>query len=252
MEHEYRRWGAWHAATAMIMLTAIGMAGCSSFAPKPVTPISNITSAASRGMSADAILARVRNAKTTYALRGSDFAKLAAYEVPGPVLDELQQGFFATVEKLTRRWYMRSYAGGPASIYPQPVNLDSLDTGGDGMAPFTDDDRIAHGMRPPGVPEWVPANPPLTGGVISTDAVLQMTQSGQPTEEIVETVAKARIWPMYIDTLNAFSLTRIAALTGSTYASLARQGVAPEVLDVLQANYIASHVELTRRSTPSP
>lgn len=241
------------AAAAAVALTAIGTAGCSSFAQKPVTPISSITSAASRGVSADWIVYTIRKSKTTYALRGSDFAKLAARNVPGLVLDELQQGFFAQVEKLTRRWYMRSdFGGGPATIYPQPVDLDSLDTGGDGMAPFSDAERIARGTRPPGVPEWVLPYPSLTGGVISTEDVLQLAKSGQPTQEVVQTVANSRVWPIYIDTLNAFSLTRTAALTGSTFADLARQGVAPEILDALQATYIASHVELTRRSTPVP
>jgi hypothetical protein len=252
MEHKHERLRKWVNAAAVAAVTMIAMAGCKSFGPKPVTPISNITSAASGGMNADSIVARIRNAKTTYALRGSDFAKLAAHDVPGPVLDELQQGFFARVETLTRRWYMRSDFGGRASIYPQPVDLDSLDNGGNGMAPFTADDRIAHGSRPPGVPDWVPAYPSLTGGVVSPDAVLQMTQSGQPAEEIVETVANARVWPMYIDTVSAFKLARFAAITGSVYADLARQGVAPEVLDALQATYLASHIELTRRSTPAP
>jgi len=237
---------------ATVTLALIATTGCSSLAPKPVTPISSVTSAAARGMSADSIVSRIRDARTTYALRGSDFARLAARNVPDPALDELQQGFFAAVEKLTRRWYMRSYSGGPDSIYPQPVDLDNLDDGGDGMAPFSDEDRIAHGRRPPGIPGWVPANPSLTGGVISTDAVVQMTQSGRSTDEIVEMVSNARVWPMYVDNLNPFSLTQTAALTGSLYADLARRGVALEVLDALQATYIASHIELTRRSTPAP
>ncbi len=250
MEHRQQTPFAWLVAT--VALTVAGMAGCSSLTSKPVTPISNITGAASRGMSADSMVSRIRSSKTTYALRGSDFAKLAAHEVPEPVLDELQQGFFSAVEKLTRRWYMGSDFGGPASMYPQPLDLDSLDFGGNGMAPFTDADRVARGRRPPGVPEWVPAYPSLSGGVISADAVLEMVRSGLTTEEMVEMVASARVWPMYIDSLDPFSLTRTAALTGSTYANLARQGVAPEVLDALQATYIASHIELTRRSTPVP
>lgn len=250
MEYKHKR--LYERVAAAVALITIGVAGCSSFALKPVTPISTITSAASHGMSTDSIVSRMRAAKTTYALRGSDFAKLAARGVPEPVLDELQQGFFAKVEKLTRRWYMGSDFGGPASIYPQPLDLDSLDTGGNGMAPFTDANRIARGTRPPGVPEWVPAYPSLTGGVISPDDVLQMAKIGQATQEMVQTVANSRVWPMYIDTLSAFSLTRTAALKGSTYASLASQGVAPEVLDALQATYIASHIELTRRSTPVP
>jgi len=249
MEHRRKAPYAWLAAAT---LTLIAAAGCSNLTAKPVSPISNITSAASGGMSADSIIARMRNAKTSYALRGSDFAKLAARDVPEPVLDELQQGFFDAVEKLTRRWYMGSDFGGPAVLYPQPLDLDSLDTGGDGMVPFADADRVARGTRPPGIPEWVPASPSLTGGVISPDVVLEMARSGLTTEEMVAMVANGRVWPIYTDNTNPFSLTRTAALTGSMYADLSRQGVAPEVLDALQATYIASHIELTRRSTPVP
>lgn len=250
MAHKHNSPYAW--LTAAVTLTMIATAGCSSLAPKPVTPVSSITSAVSRGMSAESLVSRIRADKTTYALRGSDFAKLAARNVPDPALDELQQGFFSAVEKLTRRWYMRSDFGGPASLYPQPLDLDSLDTGGDGMVPFADADRTAHGTRPPGIPEWVPAYPTPAGGVVSPDAVLQMAESGLTTREMVEIVSKSRVWPVYTDNLNPFSLTRSAALTGSTHANLARQGVAPEVLDALQATYIASHIELTRRSTPVP
>ncbi len=250
MAHRRRMPNAWLAAA--VTLTTIATVGCTSLGPKPVTPISTITSAASHGMSGESLVSKIRSAKTTYALRGSDFAKLAAHNVPDPALDELQQGFFAAVEKLTMRWYMRTDFGGPPSIYPQPLDLDSLDTGGDGMAPFADADRVARGTRPPGVPEWVPAYPSLTGSVISADAVLDMTKSGVSTQEMVEIVTRSRVWPIYTDNPNPFSLTRTAALTGSVYADLARQGVAPEVLDALQANYIASHIELTRRSTPAP
>lgn len=250
MAHRRRMPSAWLAAA--VTLATIVTPGCSSLAPKPVTPISTITSAASRGMSGESLVSRIRSAKTTYALRGSDFAKLAAHNVPDPALDELQQGFFAAVEKLTMRWYMRTDFGGPASLYPQPLDLDNLDTGGNGMAPFADADRVARGTRPPGIPEWVPAYPSLTGRVISAEDVLEMTKSGVSTQEIIEVVTKSRVWPVYTDSPNPFSLTRTAALTGSVYAGLARQGVAPEVLDALQTNYIAQHIELTRRSTPVP
>jgi hypothetical protein len=240
------------AAAAAVGLTCIGLAACSSLGARPVTPISTIINAAADGMSSESLVSRIRSGKTTYAVRGSDFARLAERRVPDPVLDVLQQDFFARVEALTRLWYMRRDTGGPTSTFPQPLDLDNLEQGGNGMASTIGISRVAHGTRPPGVPEWVPQYPPLSGGVITPDAVLEMTSSGQSTQQIVETVENSRIWPMYTDNTNPFSWSRTAALTGSKFAELARQGVAPEVLDALQATYFAAHVESTRMSTPVP
>jgi hypothetical protein len=236
-------------AIATMIIGSIVLAGCASLSSRPVTPISTITEAAANGASSDAIIAGIRNAKTTYALRGSDFAKLDERGVPGPVLDELQQRFFGDVQLFTERWYMGRSAGGPTSIYPQPVDLDSLDTGGNGMAPTTDVGRMTHGTRPPGVPTWVPPYPAVAGEPITTDDVLAMSKSGQSAEEIVEKIRKSRVAVLYTDSPDAISLRRTAAITGSVYADLAKQGVAHEVLDALQASYLASHVEFTRKST---
>lgn len=225
------------------------VAGCASFTPVPATPISTITDAAANGASSDAIIAEMRATKTTYALRGSDFAKLADRGVPEPVLDELQRRFFGDVQLFTERWYMGRSAGGPTSIYPQPVDLDNLDRGGNGMAPTTDVGRMTHGTRPPGVPTWVPPYPAVSGQPITTEDVLAMSNSGQSTADVVDRIKKSRVAVLYADDQSAISLRRTPAITGSAYASLAQQGVAYEVLDALQATYLASHVEFTRKTT---
>lgn len=236
-------------AFASMVIGSIALGGCASLTPHPVTPISTITEAAANGASSESIIAGIRNAKTTYALRGSDFAKLAERGVPDPVLDELQQRFFGDVQLFTERWYMGRSAGGPTTIYPQPVDLDNLDRGGNGMAPTTDVGRMTHGTRPPGVPTWVPPFPAVAGEPITTDDVLAMSNSGQSTAQIVEKIRKSRVAVLYGDSPNAISLRRTAAITGTVYADLAKQGVAYETLDALQASYLASHVEFTRKTT---
>ena len=232
-----------------MVIGSISLAGCASFTPRPVTPISTITEAAANGASSETIITAMRTAKTTYALRGSDFAKLAERGVPGPVLDELQQQFFGDVQLFTERWYMGRSAGGPSSIYPQPVDLDTLDTGGNGMAPTNDVGRMTHGTRPPGVPTWVPAYPATTGKPISPQDVVTMSNSGTSTSQIAEEILKSRVAVLYSDSPNAISLRRTAAITGTVYADLAKQGVPYEALDALQATYLASHVEFTRKTT---
>jgi hypothetical protein len=230
-----------------VALATILLSGCSMFGPRTAVPISNITDAAESGQSSTEILTAMRTARTTYALRGSDFAKLAERDVPEPVLDELQQRFFGDIDWLTRRWVTERLAGGPTSFYPQPVDLDSLDQGGNGMAPTTNVGRTTHTDRPPGVPDWVPARPvPPFGPTISVNDVVSMTKQGDSTPQIVATILDSHIYPIYADPGPAVSRTRTGALTGSTYASLAGQGVAPEVLDALQEAYMADHLEQTR------
>ncbi len=236
-------------AFASMIIGGIALTGCASLTPRPVTPISTITEAAANGASSESIITGMRNAKTTYALRGSDFAKLAERGVPGPVLDELQQQFFGDVQLFTERWYMGRSAGGPTSIYPQPVDLDSLDRGGNGMAPTTDVGRMTHGTRPPGVPTWVPAYPATSGKPITPEDVVAMSNSGQSTSAIAEQILKSRVAVLYSDGAAAVSLRRTAAITGTVYADLAKQGVPYEALDALQATYLASHVEFTRKTT---
>lgn len=235
---------------AVIVSMAIAttlFSGCAMFSPRTAVPISNITDAAESGQSSTVILTAMKSARTTYALRGSDFAKLAERDVPEPVLDELQQRFFGDVDWLTRRWVTERLAGGPTSFYPQPVDLDNLDRGGNGMAPTTNVGRTTHTDRPPGVPDWVPARPVSPfGPTISVNDVVNMTKQGDPTPQIVATILSSHIYPIYADPGPVVSRSRTGALTGSTYANLAGEGVAPEVLDALQQAYLADHLEQTR------
>lgn len=236
------------AGMVSMVLASTLFAGCSSVTPRQAVPIAEITNAAESGQSSGQIINAMNTSRTTYALRGSDFPKLAGHGVPEPVLDELQQRFFGEVEFLTRNWYSNGSTGGPSSIFPQPLDLDNLERGGNGMAPATDVGRITHGTRPQGVPGWVPPFPAVTGPVISVNSVLDMTSSGKPTPDIVDAVLSSRIDILYADNNSAMSRARTAALTGSTYARLEQQGVALDVLDALQATYFAQHIERSRKT----
>lgn len=232
-----------------VLLLAAFAAGCASFAPRPVTPISAVTDAARAGESSELIVSKIRSAKTTYALRGSDFAKLAELGVQGPVLDELQQRFFSEVQLLAKSWFAEQKFGGPATFYPQPVDLDNLSRGGSGMADASGLGRITHTNRPPGVPEWVPPHPaPPTAKRVTVDEILAMTKGGDSPQQVAERIRASHIEPLYAESGPAIARTRTAAITGSLYARLAEQGVAHEVLDALQATYLSDHVEWSRQA----
>lgn len=238
-----------HPATILCFgLVCTLLNGCAGFAPPPVTPISDITQAAQSGQGNELIISQIQSSKTVYALRGSDFGRLAERGVEPPVLDLLQQRFFGEVELLTKRWYMEGLVGGPAAFYPQPVDLDSLDQGGNGMAPAPNLGRSSDLRRPPGVPDWVPPNPaPPNAGTISPQEVLEMTQRGDAAGEIAARVRRSHVQPLYAASTSGFSRTRTAAISGSLYAELARGGVAPDVLDALQESYLADHIDRSRQ-----
>ena len=228
-----------------LALTCLLAAGCASVSERPVTPISDVVALVESGASNEVMIGQINSSRTVYALRGSDFAKLAERGVPGPVLDVLQQDFFSEVENLTLRWYRARTSGGPTFIYPQPLDLDSLDSGGNGMAPTTNVGRATHGTRPPGVPEWVPPFPATTGQFVSASSLLEMTQSGLPAAEMVEKIMNSRVRPLYARSEGA-SNTRIGAISGSMFAALVKEGVPLEAVDALQAINLADHVEATR------
>jgi hypothetical protein len=234
--------------TALSTVILLLIAGCALFQQRPVTPISAVIESAQSGASGQQLVAEIRTARTIYVMRGSDFPRLAELGVPEAALDELQQSFFAEVEFLTRRWFSRGATGGPSSNFPQPLDLDNLSGGGNGMGPTDNLGRITHGSRPQGVPQWVPPFPPLTGPTMPANAVVEMTNSGMSTEEIVAVVLGSRVDVLYAPSGAFSSRFRTAALTGSMFARFAEQGVAPEVLDALQAVYISQHVERSRKT----
>ncbi|HEV8646403.1 MAG TPA: hypothetical protein VGR01_12640, partial [Burkholderiales bacterium] len=103
-------------ALLLALSAAFVLGACSILSPRPVTPISEVVNL-SKGGPPERVVNRIRTARTTYALRGSDFGKLADAGVQPKVLDHLQQSFYDDVDLLTRYWVLGESPGGCTSCY---------------------------------------------------------------------------------------------------------------------------------------
>jgi hypothetical protein len=231
-----------------LAVALLAMGGCSVFTPRPVTPISEVVSLSAGDMNSDQVVSRVRGARTTYALKGSDFAELSRRGVTDAVLDELQQSLVADVDRLTRFWVLGESLGGCNQCYPQPVNLAMLDSGGSGMTDAGNAGRVADFSRPAGIPDWVPASPGRPGApLISTADVLQMAKGGADGAQIGARIRDSRLDGIIANNgLRNISTQYSAGLKGSELAALSNQGVPAEALDALQAKFLAEYIEFAR------
>jgi hypothetical protein len=231
----------WLGATLLATLCA-----CSILEPRPVTPIADVV-ATCKGSQPQAGLDVALRTKTTYALRGSDFGKLAAAGCPAPVLDTLQQKFYDDTDLLTRYWVLGESLGGCDRCYPQPVDLSTLG-GGSGMADASGISRISDFSRPAGLPDWVTAWPgPANGPAITADAAAQMIRQGRSSDEVVAEIGRSRAH----DYIEDRGITTVethfkAGLHGSKLAALAADGIPDPVLDALQRKYLAEFIEFNR------
>lgn len=237
-------------ATSFVTLIVLlaGLGACSVFKPRPIAPIADVVSMSSNNLSDDQVLTRLRGARTTYALKGSDFAELSRRGVADVVLDELQQSFVGDVDRLTRFWVLGESMGGCDRCYPQPVNLAMLDSGGTGMVDAGGIGRITDFSRPAGIPKWVPATPGSpTAPRISVDDILKMAQGGADEAQIVSRIQASRLDGIIGNNgLKNISTQLTAGLKGSELATLAKQGVPAQALDALQAKFLAEYIEFAR------
>jgi hypothetical protein len=235
-------------ALLLSLAAAFFLGACSILSPRPATPISEIVSLCKAGQPERAI-ERLRNSKTTYALRGSDFGKLADAGCPSKVLDELQQVFYNDVDLLTRYWVLGESLGGCASCYPQPVDLSTLAQNGSGMADPGNTFKYTTFSRPHGLPDWVTAVPGSMGAPpITVDQIAQMVKDGKPGGEIVATIENAR-FHHFIETSGGISniSTHFAVgLSGSQLAQLHADGASDPALDALQKRALAEFIEFHR------
>ena len=211
-------------------------------------PIAEVVSLGKSGNSPETLISRLRESKTTYALRGSDFAKLAQLALPDPVLDELQQAFVNDVDRLTRYSVLGESLGACSACYPQPLDLASLESGGNGMADASQLGKHYTFSRPLGVPEWVPSTPggPL-GRKIWLEDIEKMVAEGVPADQIAATIRESRLKHVIGDSGGVRISTHFtAALKGSELAALSRKGAADPVLDALQEKYLAEFIEVSR------
>lgn len=222
-----------------------GLSACASLTPRPAMPISEVVEL-SQADSPDQAINRLRTSRTTYALRGSDFGKLAELGVPPPVLDQLQQSFANDVDLLTRYWVLGESLGGCTSCYPQPVDLDALKAGGNGMADTATVTRKNTYGRPQGLPEWVTVIPG-GGDSITVADVSRMVKDEAPTDELAEKIRNSRLRDVIATQgLSTISTHYVAGLSGSELARLHGDGAADPVLDALQEKFLAEFIEFNR------
>ena len=212
--------------------------------PEPL-PIAKVVAAARAGDDAATIVAQLKKARTTYALRGSDFGKLAAAGVPAAVLDSLQQGFVDDVDLLVRYWAGGESMGPCAWCYPQQVDL------GDPAAPetgrtFPPPLRTGFG-RPLGLPDWFRPAGFHAGRHIMVEQVIADARSGQSEAEILQRLRTSGLDDVIgIGGMGKFGTRLQAGISGSRFAALRSQGLSDPILDELQVRYLAMFVEHQR------
>jgi hypothetical protein len=207
-------------------------------------PIDEVVQRSRQGQSADQIVGELRGARTTFALRGSDFGRLAQAGVPDAVLDYLQQSFVNDVDMQTRYWVLGESLGGCSACYPQQVDLSGLDSGG--AAQQRPPRTYYTFSQPPGMPDWYR---PYSAKrrTISLDAIRRMAQQGSSTEEMVRAVRSARLdRTIGVAGLGAIRTHPVAGLSGAELARLRAEGIPNPVLDEIQNAFISQFVELQR------
>ena len=239
------------AKTAALLLALSAnfvLSACSILSPRPVTPISEVVNL-SKGGPPEQVVSRIRSSRTTYALRGSDFGKLADAGVPPKVLDHLQQSFYNDVDLLTRYWVLGESLGNCDRCYPQPVDLSNLPSGGNGMAGAHNLGRYSTYAKPQGLPDWITAVPgKVRARGITVDQVAQLVKDGRPANDVVAEINNSRIHD-FIDTsrgVSNISTHSTVGLSGSELAQLHADGVPDPVLDALQKKILAEFIEFHR------
>lgn len=218
---------------------------CSVLTPRPATPISEVVNLSKKSQP-EQVINRIGSSKTSYALRGSDFGKLADAGVPPKVLDYLQQAFLNDVDLLTRFWVLGESLGGCASCYPQPVDLSNLANGGNGMADASHVARYSSYGKPQGLPDWVTAIPG-NGPGLTIGEVEQMVKNGTPGAEIAARIRASRLHDIIgTEGLTKISTHYVAGLSGAELAQLQKDGASDEVPDALQQKFLAEYIEFSR------
>ena len=225
---------------------ALLLGACSVMTPRPVMPIADVV-ALSKG-NAEQAISRSSASKTTYALRGSDFSKLADAGVPPKVLDYLQQAFVNDVDLLTRYWVLGESLGGCVSCYPQPVDLPNLASGGNGMADARGLARHSTFGKPQGLPDWVTAYPGKANAPgLTIGEIEQLVKQGTPGADVAARIRGSRLYDIIgTQGISKISTHYVAGLSGSELAQLHKEGASDDVLDALQEKFLAEFIEFCR------
>jgi hypothetical protein len=222
-----------------VALTAVGvLAACAS--PQPL-PIAEVVARSQQGQPPEQVISAVRSAKTTYAIRGSDFGRLKQAGVPDAVLDDLQQAFYNDVDLLTRYWVLGESVGGCTRCVPQQVSFV-------GTTPTQAPTRTAYTTYgPQGMPDWYR---PYSASfrAFTLDQVEQMARSGAAEADLLSLVRGGKL-DQVIGAQSPLSGIRthpVATLSGSALARLREAGVPGPVLDEIQTVFLGQFVEIER------
>jgi hypothetical protein len=227
-------------------LCALVLGACAAiYTPRPPLPIAEVVNLSKSGAPPDNIVQRIRQSGTTYALRGSDFAKLKQLGVPDPVLDHLQQSLVDDVDLLTRYWVLGEGLGACSFCYPQPVDIDKLQSGY-GMVAASPPGRYQQG-KPPGVPDWIAASLARpSAGPLTLDDVRKAIKDGVPEDQIVDRIRRSRLANVVGVGGLSIRTQPVAGLKGSELARLHQEGAGYAVLDALQSQFLAQWIETAR------
>ncbi|HTS52250.1 MAG TPA: hypothetical protein VMH26_03160 [Burkholderiales bacterium] len=234
--------------TTLVFVFLLAFCGCARwYTPRHPMPIAEVVQLGKSDTAPPLIIKRIRESGTTYALRGSDFAKLKADGVPDPVLDYLQQSFVDDLDLQTRYWVTGEASLGACSwCYPQPLDVDKLESGY-GVVPAPPPGRYEAG-RPMGTPDWVPyPQAPRSGAPISVSDIAKMTKDGTPEGQIIDRINHSPLTHV-IGVGGTFTIHTqpVAGLSGSELAMLHGEGVGYPVLDALQGQFLAQFIETER------
>jgi hypothetical protein len=216
------------------------------YTPRTPLPIADVVKLSKSNASTAQVIQRIRDSGTTYALKGSDFAKLKALGVADPVLDYMQQSFVDDLDLYTRYWVTGEGLGACSFCYPQPVDVDKLESGY-GVVP-AEPPGYYRRDRPAGVPDWVPYPPsPTSTQPISVSDIEQMAKDGVPEAQIIERINHSRL-ARVIGVGGTFTIRTqpVAGLMGSELARLHDEGVGYGALDALQGQFLAQFIETER------
>lgn len=196
------------------------------------------------GQPADQIISAIRASRTTYALPGSDFGKLAQIGVPPQALDYLQQSFINDVDLLTRYWVTGESLGGCQACYPQQVDLSGT---GEGLVARQSPPSTAYRPgQPLGLPDWYRPFSARTKS-ISVDEVRSMAKAGASDQAMIDAIRDARLTQIIgVGGLGTLSTHPLAGLSGSELARLRQEGIPDPVLDALQLAFLGQFVEIQR------
>jgi len=227
---------------ACLVFLSLWMCVATALASEQPLPISEVVSMSTSSLPPQKQIERIHDTRTSYALRGSDFAKLKAAGVSDAVLDYLQQSFVDDVDLLTLYWVTGEGLGGASAFYPQPADVERM-VSGYGTAPG----RYLPSL-PPGVPDWVSSDlAPFSAKRVSVSDILAMSRRGDSDSQIIDQLHNAQLQTLGGAPAPKTIRTRpLAPISGSELARLKDEGLSDAVLDELQSRFLAQYVALER------